>query len=49
MGEVRDDLRAVVLMPVVIEMGEGVGADEVAVLRKTRAGGNWLIGGMVCG
>lgn len=32
---------------VVVEMGEGEGAEEAAVLRKTRAGGNWLIGGMV--
>lgn len=39
-----DDLRAAA---VVVEMGEGEGADEAAVLRKTRAGGNWLIGGMV--
>jgi hypothetical protein len=22
--------------------------EDVAVLRKTRAGGNWLIGGMMC-
>jgi hypothetical protein len=46
MGEDIDDLRAAV---VAVVMGEGVDADEVAVLRKTRAGGNWLIGGMVAG
>lgn len=43
-GEASDDLRAAVP---VMERGFGAGEDEVAVLRKTRAGGNWLIGGMV--
>lgn len=36
-GEASDDLRAAVP---VMERGLGAGEDEVAVLRKTRAGGN---------
>lgn len=42
-------LAAAVLAAAVVEMEIAEGADEqeVAVLRKTRAGGNWLIGGMV--
>jgi len=40
MGEVRVDRRAVGI----VEMGVGIAE---AFLRKTRAGGNWLTGGMV--
>jgi len=40
MGEVRVDRRAVGI----VEMGAGIAE---AFLRKTRAGGNWLTGGMV--
>lgn len=46
-GEAMDDLRAAVVAEVEMEMAEGADEDEVAVLRKTRAGGNWLIGGMM--
>jgi hypothetical protein len=38
-GDVRVDLRVVVLI--------GDGEEVVTFLRKIRAGGNWLIGGIV--